>query len=107
MFLFFALLILAVAQAILYIPLLCARHRRSLSAAFSETNSFTCFAIGGIVLPFVFAIWLLKAIFAKPRVTAARYVYVALGFAVSLCSYQVFGISAVRVPMAAPGFSSL
>lgn len=74
MFLFFTLLILAVAQAILYIPLLIGTAPNTLG-----DRLFHLLSIAGILVPFGFAVWVLKPIFAAPRVTWARYAYAASG----------------------------
>ncbi|MGC2660984.1 MAG: hypothetical protein WA324_23770 [Bryobacteraceae bacterium] len=80
MILFFALLILAVGQAILYIPLLVAGAPIDLGELRGE-YVFHLLSIAGIAVPFGFAVWLLKPIFAKPRLTAMRYAYAAFGLA--------------------------
>jgi hypothetical protein len=91
MFLFFTLLILAVAQAILYVPLLIGAAPNTLG-----DKLFHLLSIAGIVVPFGFAVWLLKPIFAAPRVTLARYAYAAFGLAFALLVPGLWYLSCAR-----------
>ena len=91
MFLFFSLLILAVAQAILYIPLLIGAAPNTLG-----DRLFHLLSITGIAVPFGFAVWLLKPIFAAPRVTMARYAYAAFGLVFALLVPGLWYLSCAR-----------
>ena len=78
MFLLYALLTLASAQAVLYIPL-----ATSLPNAISgglEEYVLHALAICGFVAPLAVSLWLVARIFEKPRLGAARFVYAAAGF---------------------------
>lgn len=98
MLLFFSLLIVAVAQTILYIPLLTGGAPNTLG-----DNLFYLLSIAGIAVPFAFAIWLLKPIFAPPRVTPARYAYAAVGLVFALLLPGLWYLSCAR-PQGHTGF---
>ena len=92
MLLFFSLLILAVAQAVLYIPLLVAGTSNSIGDKLSHVVS-----LAGILAPLVFAVRLLKPIFSAPRVTTARYVYAAFGLAFTLLIPGLWFLACARI----------
>ena len=82
MFLLYALLTLAVAQVILYIPFATSLFARSRDGAGSY-YSVHLLPLFGIAAPIAFSIWLLPRMFKTPRRSPVRYVYAAIGFALA------------------------